>query len=102
MDKKVLVIFSKKNNKAKVCNGLYIGDTIPCHKEDRGSMADFLRDIKRSNPTIITDNGTIYGCECWWGGREAALKVLKDCELEYITVEEYFKNNRKDVKNGRQ
>lgn len=85
----VLIVFSKIGKTAKVCEGKYIGETIPNHKEDRNTIADLLRDLEMKNPTIETKNGIlIYGCECWWGEKNEMLKMVESYELKYITVQE--------------
>ena len=91
---RVGVVASIKDGIAEIFGyGVYMGELVPEYEGDRGTMADFVKDLGRTNPTIKLDSGEmVYGCECWWGSEEAVKNRLAQCkEVKIISIAEYLK-----------
>ena len=70
--------------------GVYEGDHVPtADNRPAGSMGDAMFSEQISNPRIRLDDGkVVWGCECWWGPKEAVKKRIEKYEtMQKVDIE---------------
>ena len=85
---RVIAVVSINNNVAHVLGeGTYVGDEVPDAKAF--PHLRMFSDNNIPNPRINLDSGgTVWGCECWWGGVAKMKARLASCEIVKTTPEE--------------
>ena len=87
---RVGAIQSSRDNKAKVYGyGVYLGEIVPDKLNYRNEILNIFRKAEIKNPAIKLDNGdVIFGCECWWGSEAKLKEIIKDFEIEIVSIKD--------------
>jgi len=93
-DRVLAVSHTKDGNVYVFGEGVYVGNEVP-GPEAAGLIAEMCRGAERANPKIKLDCGdVVWGCECWWGELEAAVKRFEGMEIVTIDLEKSRERSR--------
>lgn len=79
---RVLAIYGTEDDGVRIFGaGVYVGDKVPGEDPAIPTPVGFIAELRPAgvpNPLIKFDSGKyVWGCECWWGPEEQALKQLE-------------------------